>query len=192
MLLDRPDYLRVIAERLEAFPIVGLPGPRQAGKTTLARLYADSQPETQLHCFDLESPGDLARLANPELVLSPLKGLIVLDEIQRLPELFPLLRVLADRPDTPARFLILGSASPELIQGASESLAGRISFIDVSGFSLTEVGFENLPVLWWRGGFPELIWQRRMPRPGNGMRTSFVRFLSVTFRNSASRSLRPL
>ena len=154
MLLDRPEYVQLITDRLEDSPIVGLPGPRQAGKTTLARMIADTLPETDVHVFDLESPADLARLTNPELALSPLQGLVVLDEIQRMPELFPVLRVLADRPETPARFLILGSASPELLKGAGESLAGRISFVDVSGFSLSEVGSEHLQDRWWRGGFP--------------------------------------
>lgn len=154
MILERNAYLASISDRLEDFPIVALPGPRQAGKTTLSRLLTDSMPERKVHIFDLESPADLARLTNPELTLSPLEGLIILDEIQRMPELFPILRVLADRPGTPARFLILGSASPELVKGASESLAGRISFVDVSGFSLIEVGTENLARRWWRGGFP--------------------------------------
>ena len=154
MILERNAYLASISERLEDFPIVALPGPRQAGKTTLSRLLTDSMPERKVHTFDLESPADLARLTNPELTLSPLEGLIILDEIQRVPELFPILRVLADRPGTPARFLILGSASPELVKGASESLAGRVSFVDVSGFSLIEVGTENLARRWWRGGFP--------------------------------------
>lgn len=153
-MLNRNDYLSLIRERLRDYPVVALPGPRQAGKTTLSRMLAESLPGTERHHFDLESPADLARLSNPELVLSPLRGLVILDEIQRMPELYPVLRVLADRADTPARFLILGSASPDLIEGVSETLAGRISFIDVSGFSLTEIGVENLAKRWWRGGFP--------------------------------------
>lgn len=154
MVVQRQGYIDTIRERLRDNPVVALPGPRQAGKTTLARLFAQSLTDEEIHVFDLESPADLARLANPELVLSPLRGLVILDEIQRVPELFPVLRVLADRPDLPARFLILGSASPDLMTGASESLAGRISFVDVSGFSLLEIGSENLPTRWWRGGFP--------------------------------------
>jgi predicted AAA+ superfamily ATPase len=154
MIIQRQDYLIRIRERLKDYPIVALTGPRQAGKTTLANILAQSTPDEEIHFFDLETPSDLARLANPELLLSPLKGLVILDEIQRLPELFPLLRVLADRSDLPARFLILGSASQDLIAGASESLAGRLSFIDVSGFSLSELGIENLEKCWWRGGFP--------------------------------------
>ena len=154
MIIDRQGYLTTIQSRLLDNPVVALPGPRQAGKTTLARMLAAESPDTEIHHFDLESPAALARLANPELVLSPLRGLIILDEIQRMPELYPVLRVLADRPDLPARFLILGSASPALVKGASETLAGRISFIDVSGFSLSEVGVEHLAKRWWRGGFP--------------------------------------
>ena len=154
MILARTAYLDAIRERLKDYPIVALPGPRQVGKTTLARLYAESLDGPALHFFDLESPADLARLANPELALAPLEGLIILDEIQRIPELFPVLRVLADRPATTAKFLILGSASLELVKGASESLAGRISFVDVTGFTVGEVGEQHLLKLWWRGGFP--------------------------------------
>jgi uncharacterized protein len=153
-MISRIGYLALIKERLQDSPVVALPGPRQAGKTTLARRLAAELSPAEVHHFDLESPADLARLVNPELALSPLRGLVILDEIQRMPELFPVLRVLADRVDLPARFLILGSASPDLIQGASESLAGRISFIDIAGFSLNEVGHENLALRWWRGGFP--------------------------------------
>lgn len=132
---------------------MSLIGPRQAGKTTLARMLAEESAEA-VHLFDFELPADLARLANPELVLRPLTGLVVLDEVQRRPDLLPLLRVLADRPGTPARFLILGSTSPALIKTGSESLAGRLSFIDVTGFSLAELGADAMPRLWWRGGFP--------------------------------------
>jgi predicted AAA+ superfamily ATPase len=105
--------------------------------------------------FDLEDPVDLARLEAPRQTLGRLTGLAVIDEIQRRPDLFPLLRVLADRPGTPARFLILGSASSELVKGVSESLAGRVGFVDLSGFDGTEVGFGRLDTLWLRGGFPE-------------------------------------
>jgi len=157
MNIQRQDYIQEMETRLLDYPIVALLGPRQVGKTTLARIYSrqcqDKVPQS-IHVFDLESPADQARLSNPELTLSPLKGLIILDEIQRMPELFPLLRVLADRSDTPARFIILGSAEPSLIKKTSETLAGRVSFIDVSGFSLYETGFTHYPDLWWRGGFP--------------------------------------
>lgn len=133
--------------------MVSLVGPRQAGKTTLARTLAADYPEP-VHVFDLESPADLARLGNAELALHPLTGLVVLDEVQRMPGLFPLLRVLADRDNTPARFLILGSASPALMKDSSESLAGRVSFVDVTGFSLAELQDSDMTSLWWRGGFP--------------------------------------
>jgi predicted AAA+ superfamily ATPase len=146
--------LDIIRGRLVNYPVVALLGPRQVGKTTLARLFAVSLEEMPVHWFDLESLVDLARLSNPELALSPLRGLVILDEIQRMPELLPVLRVLADRPETPARFLILGSASLELVKGASESLAGRLSFVDVTGFTLEETGAEHLRQRWWRGGFP--------------------------------------
>lgn len=153
-MIERREYLETIRERLAGNPIVGLPGPRQAGKTTLARHFSEASPGLEIHHFDLESPADLSRLSNPELALSRLGGLVILDEIQRMPELFPVLRVLADRPGPPARFLILGSASLALVEGASETLAGRISFIDVSGFSLREVGTGKSSRRWWRGGFP--------------------------------------
>lgn len=159
-MISRQNYLTTIKSRLRDYPVVALPGPRQAGKTTLATMFAETLTDTDVHHFDLESPADLARLENPELVLTPLRGLVILDEIQRMPGLYPVLRVLADRPDTPARFLILGSASPDLIKGSSETLAGRISFIDVSGFSLTEVGVEHLQKRWWRGGFPRAYLSR--------------------------------
>ena len=154
MIINRQGYIETIRDRLQDNPVVALSGPRQAGKTTLARLLAQSVTDETIHHFDLESQVDLTRLTHPELGLSPLRGLIILDEIQRMPELFPTLRVLSDRRDLPARFLILGSASPDLIAGASETLAGRISFVDISGFSLTELGSENLASHWWRGGFP--------------------------------------
>ncbi len=158
MSIFREEYMARIGNRLRDNPIVTLVGPRQAGKTTLARDFAAGAGET--HFFDLESPSDLARLANPELVLSPLRGLVVLDEIQRMPDLFPLLRVRADRPGTPAKFPILGSASSNLVKGAGETLAGRVSFIDVSGFSLTELGADVLDTHWWRGGFPRAFLAR--------------------------------
>ncbi len=131
--------------------MAALLGPRQCGKTTLARMFAEKVPCTY---FDLENPVDLRRLSAPMSVLEDLSGLVVIDEVQRRPDLFELLRVLVDRPQSPARFLLLGSASPGLIKGVSESLAGRIGFVDLSGFNLLEVGGEQQNSLWIRGGFP--------------------------------------
>jgi uncharacterized protein len=131
--------------------VTALLGPRQCGKTTLARQIADQQPST---FFDIESLPDRRRLQNPELMLGSLNGLVILDEIQELPELFQVLRVLVDRPENQARFLILGSASPEIIRSASETLAGRLEFIELQGFDLSETGAEAWKSLWLRGGFP--------------------------------------
>jgi len=137
--------------------VVALLGPRQSGKTTLARKFAASGAlpfDASLAYFDLEDPRQIERLVNARLALEPLRGLVVVDEVQRRPDLFPLLRVLADREGTPARFLILGSASRDLIRQSSESLAGRIHFIDLTPFSLEEAGAESVDALWIRGGFP--------------------------------------
>ncbi len=151
MAVDRNLYRQQIQSSLAQFRVTALLGPRQCGKTTLARMLATS-PDSY---FDLEDPLDLARLETPRQTLGKLTGLVVIDEVQQQPGLFPLLRVLADRPNPPARFLILGSASPTLVKGVSESLAGRVGFVDLSGFDATEVGFDHLDTLWLRGGFPE-------------------------------------
>ena len=150
-MIPRPQAYKNITKILELFPVAALVGPRQCGKTTLARIIAEKNPST---FFDLENPVDVARLSAPMSVLENIKGLVIIDEIQRKPELFELLRVLADRADNPAKFLILGSASPDMVKGASESLAGRIGFTDLSGFNLWEAGVENRDSLWVRGGFP--------------------------------------
>ncbi len=140
-----------LADALRVFPVVALLGPRQCGKTTLARAYAEREPS---EFFDLENPVDLRRLTAPMQALEPLSALVIIDEIQRRPELFELIRVLVDRPGNSARFLVLGSASPHLVRDVSESLAGRIGFVDLSGFNLTEVGSGESTKLWVRGGFP--------------------------------------
>jgi len=132
-------------------PIVTLLGPRQCGKTTIARTIAQERAAT---IFDLEDPTDNAALENPKLVLGELQGLIILDEVQRRPDLFPVLRVLVDRPDNATLFLLLGSASPSLVRDVSETLAGRTSFVEMQGFSLDEVGIDAWQRLWLRGGFP--------------------------------------
>jgi len=150
-MIARPDALGRIAAVFKVHPIAALLGPRQCGKTTLARMISEREPCTY---FDLENPVDLRRLSAPMSTLEELSGLIVMDEIQRRPDLFELLRVLVDRPSSPVRFLILSSASPGLVKGVSESLAGRIGFVDLSGFDLREVGSEKRSRLWIRGGFP--------------------------------------
>ncbi len=149
--IQRTGLAESIRQALRQNPVTALIGPRQCGKTTLARQLAAREPHEY---FDWEAPSDWERLANPMTTLEPLKGLVVVDEVQRKPGLFPLLRVLSDRRPLPARFLLLGSASPDLIRNSSESLAGRVVFVNMGGFSLAEVGAEPLRPLWWRGGFP--------------------------------------
>lgn len=150
-MIRRPALEKQVHLALRRSRVVALIGPRQAGKTTLARQLVDIRSRNY---FDLEDPDQLARLDEPKTALSPLKGLVVIDEIQRKPELFPLLRVLADRRPLPAKFLILGSAGPRLLKQSSESLAGRIEIVDMGGFSLKEVGVEHVQRHWLRGGFP--------------------------------------
>ncbi len=151
MEITRERHIRRVELLLNEFPVVALLGARQVGKSTLAQQLVQARPGPSAW-FDLENPVDLTRLADPGLELRPLQGLVVLDEIQRLPEVFPLLRVLADRPGTPARFLVLGSASPALLRQTSETLAGRVAFHQLDGFGLDEV--DDPERLWLRGGFP--------------------------------------
>ncbi|MDF2965176.1 MAG: putative superfamily ATPase [Rickettsiaceae bacterium] len=146
----RQYYIKQIRQYFKINPICAILGPRQCGKTTLSKQFAKELNDAEINIFDLENPIDLARLDNPLLALQDLKGLIIIDEIQRRPELFPILRVLADSID--AKFLILGSASRELIKQSSETLAGRISYIELTPFSLSEVN--EIKNLWIRGGFP--------------------------------------
>lgn len=150
-MIPRPAIVSQIDRTLLVHPVTALLGPRQCGKTTLARMIAARQASTY---FDLENPVDVRRLSAPLTVLQELSGLVIIDEIQRRPDLFELLRVLVDRPASDVRFLILGSASPQLVRGASESLAGRIGFIDLSGFNLAEIESTHRDRLWVRGGFP--------------------------------------
>jgi uncharacterized protein len=140
--------------------VVALLGPRQCGKTTLAR---EIVPPDSLNYFDLEDPRSLARLTEPDTALRPLKKWVVIDEIQRRPDLFPLLRVLADRRPLPARFLILGSASPDLLRQSSESLAGRIETVPLEGFRLSDLGADAQTRHWLRGGFPLAYTARTEP-----------------------------
>jgi predicted AAA+ superfamily ATPase len=166
--IDRKTDLQMVRTALKRSRVAALLGPRQCGKTTLARQLV---PADSLNYFDLEEAQSLARLAEPDTTLRPLKGLVVIDEIQRRPDLFPLLRVLADRQPLPARFLILGSASPELLRQSSETLAGRIETVPLEGFRLTDLGADALDRHWLRGGFPlaytarndadSLIWRRQ-------------------------------
>jgi len=150
-MIPRTRLLNDLKSALRRSPSVSLLGPRQSGKTTLARTLL--APESENY-FDLERPTGLRRLEDPETSLGELRGLVVIDEVQRRPELFPILRVLIDRPRSPARFLLLGSASPTLLRQSSESLAGRIEVIEMAGFSVEEVGPGHSARLWSLGGFP--------------------------------------
>jgi len=150
-MIPRTQRLRQVRDALRRSPVVSILGPRQSGKTTLARAVAARRSAAH---FDLENPTDLARLSAPMTALEGLRGLVVIDEIQRKPELYPILRVLVDRPRNPARFLLLGSASPDLVRGVSESLAGRVSHVDLPGFDASEVGPGRFEILWLRGGLP--------------------------------------
>jgi uncharacterized protein len=150
-MISRERAFSAIKSALRRSRVVVLSGPRQSGKTTLAREFLD---EESINYFDLEDPTSLARLDEPMTALQGLEGLVVIDEIQRRPDLFPVLRVLADRKNAPARFLILGSASGDLLRQSSESLAGRIERIQLGGFSIPELGTDSLDKLWLRGGFP--------------------------------------
>lgn len=152
-MIDRHHEIKELISLLKRYRVVGIVGARQVGKTTLARSLLDHVGGSYFY-YDLENPEDLARLADPMFALKGLKGLVVIDEVQRFPELFPILRVLVDRPKASARFLVLGSASPELLRQGSESLAGRIIYHELGGFSLDEVGIKNHQRLWLRGGFP--------------------------------------
>ncbi len=145
--------MAAVERLLQQFPIVAILGARQVGKTTLA-LQILKRTRTSGERFDLEDPADLARLSDAKLALADRTGLVVIDEIQRRPDLFPVLRVLADRRPQRARFLVLGSASPELLRQSSETLAGRIAFHTLDGFDLEETGVDQLDRLWLRGGFP--------------------------------------
>lgn len=168
-MIERREWLAKIRRALARSRVVALVGPRQCGKTTLARdIVAADSP---LY-FDLEDPTSLARLSEPMTALAPLRGIVVIDEVQRRPELFSVLRVLADRRPVRARFLVLGSAEPELLRQASESLAGRIETLALGGFALDEVGMPLLDKHWRRGGFPRsflarsesdsVTWRRQM------------------------------
>ncbi len=150
-MIDRPTYLEQLSSAVRRSPVTALLGPRQCGKTTIARLFSRGKKATH---FDLESQPDQQRLQNPELMLATLEGLVVLDEIQMMPQLFSVLRVLVDRPENQAQFLVLGSASPDIVKNVSETLAGRVEFVELSGFDMAETGAGAWKQLWVRGGFP--------------------------------------
>jgi len=160
-MIVRQTHLSQLAHKLSDFPVVALLGPRQIGKTTLARQLA-AQWQGPVKHFDLEDPDDQARLSDPAFVLRPLTGLVVLDEIQLRPDLFSLLRMLADREGAPARFLLLGSAAPEMMRHTAETLAGRVAFHELDGLALHEFIAEPADVTaldtrWLRGGFPRAL-----------------------------------
>ena len=159
-MIERIREIETVRRLLQRHPVVGIIGARQVGKTTLARSLL-KRAKIPSSYFDLENPEDLVRLSDAMLTLKQLKGLVVIDEIQQRPDLFEVLRVLVDQPKAPARFLLLGSASPDLIRRGSETLAGRIFYHELGGFSLEEVGVKNLLQLWVRGGFPRSFLARR-------------------------------
>ena len=185
--------MRRIARSFRVHPAVALLGPRQCGKTTLARLVAAREPVSTF--FDLERDADLRRLENPEQTLGPLGGLVVVDETQHLPPLFRALRPIIDRAAGRTRFLLLGSVSPTIVKGVSESLAGRIGLVDLAGFDLGEIGSEaDWRVLWERGGFPRSYLQPDAPASWewreNFIRTFLERDLPATGENVPAAALR--
>jgi predicted AAA+ superfamily ATPase len=168
--IDRKTDVGLVRTALRRGRVVALLGPRQCGKTTLARQFV---PAGSLNYFDLEDPASSARLAQPDTALRPLRGVVVIDEIQRRPELFSLLRVLADRRPLPARFLILGSASPDLIRRSSETLAGRLETVQLEGFRLADLGAAARDRHWLRGGFP-LAYTARSDADSLAWRRQFI------------------
>jgi uncharacterized protein len=153
MEIIRDKALNTLGQRMAQFPVVAILGPRQCGKTTLAKQFLTRQIPLKVHFLDCEDPRVLAKLENPMLSLEPLEGLVIIDEIQRRPELFPVLRVLVDDRNR-RKYLILGSASRDLLSQSSESLAGRISYLELGGFHLDEIAAANIDMLWLRGGLP--------------------------------------
>jgi len=189
-MIERRQELNAIERLLKRYPVVGIIGARQVGKTTLAQQFA-AQNSAAATYYDLENPEDEARLADPMLVLKQHEGLVVIDEIQRHTDIFPVLRVLADRKGTPARFLILGSASPGLIQKSAETLAGRVSYHHLSGFGIDEVDISEHTNLWLRGGFPRSF-LAKSHKESHEWRRNFIRTflerdlpqLGITIRSS--------
>ncbi|HUU40239.1 MAG TPA: ATP-binding protein [Desulfatiglandales bacterium] len=190
-MIQRYREIEALEKLLKRHPVVGIVGARQVGKTTLARNLIDRSDKPASY-FDLENPEDLARIADPMLALKDLTGLVIIDEVQRLPDLFPTLRVLVDRQRQQCRFLILGSASPELLRQSSETLAGRIFYHQLNGFAMDEVGPENHTLLWLRGGFPR-SYLARTHTESDEWRRGFIRTflerdlpqLGITIRSTA-------
>jgi predicted AAA+ superfamily ATPase len=172
-MIQREKELKELSGLLDRHRVVGMIGARQVGKSTLVEEYLKSISSPS-HVFDLENPDDMARLSEPMLALKGLTGIVVIDEVQRYPDLFPVLRVLADRTPNPARFLILGSASPELLRQSSETLAGRIFYHELGGFSIEEVGAEQADKLWFRGGLPRSFLARSQKESFEN-RTGYIR-----------------
>ncbi len=172
-MIERREELQTLHKLLSRYPVVGIIGARQVGKTTLARTYI-AKARGPVTYFDLENPEDEARLADPMLALKDLRGLVVIDEIQRQPHLFPVLRVLVDRPQIKTRYLVLGSASPALLRQGAETLAGRIIYHELGGFSVEEVGMKNYRRLWLRGGFPRSYLARSLDE-SDEWRHGFIR-----------------
>ena len=170
-MVQRTALLDRIRSALRRSRVVALIGPRQAGKTTVAREIVRTDSPNY---FDLEDPASLARLTEPMTALAPLRGIVVVDEVQRRPELFSVIRVLADRKPLPAKFLILGSASPGLLKQSSESLAGRLETIELTGFALDELGRNSLNRHWRRGGLP-LSFLARSEADSFSWRQQFIR-----------------
>jgi len=172
-MIKRKRELDALRGLLKRHRVVSIVGARQVGKTTLARMLVSAW-RGKVSFFDLENPADQARLSDPMLALQPLGGLVVLDEIQRQPDLFTVLRVLVDTPARPVRFLVLGSASPELLRQGSETLAGRIYYHELGGFALDEVGVKRHETLWIRGGLPR-SYLARSALESHEWREGFVR-----------------
>ena len=170
-MIQRKQLDEAIATALRRSRVVALVGPRQVGKTTLARALL---PDNSDNYLDLERPETESQFSNPMMALGDRKGLVVIDEVQRAPEVFKVLRVLADRPGVPARFLLLGSAAPGLLRQASESLAGRIEVIEIGGFTLAEAGLPFEDLLWFRGGFP-LSFLAQYDEDSRAWRREFIR-----------------
>ena len=172
-MIQRLTILSTLKAAIQRSRVVVLSGPRQCGKTTLAR---ELLSEESVNYFDLGDPASLARLDEPMTALRPLNGLVVIDEVQRRPDLFPVLRVLSDRKGAPSRFLMLGSASGDLLRQSSESLAGRMEYVTMGGFTLSELGAPTEPTLWRRGGFP-LSYLAKTEADSLTWRKNFVRTL---------------